>query len=250
MEKMEMFFGGGKHLSDEGVALYVDALKLNTLEQLPPIILDHVGDCHECKKNITGLFALLDDVDYSDVRSHPLFRLAHRSGSRVPLLMKIAAVVAGVASLATLTYYVGPFRQGQTSSQTSGGELRLSVDSVQKGQDTGSKFQMATKEEFAANFKVDPELENLVNRQTRSEALSVMSPTNGSVLGPGAVFRWKGEGRKPLTLGIMNNKGDTVLTENGPHSQFVLKRRLSAGLYYWRIESESELLYVGKFFVK
>ena len=250
MEKMEMFFGGGKHLSDEGVALYVDALKLNTLDQLPPIILDHVSGCHECKKNITGLFTLLDDVDYSDVRSHTLFRLAHGSSSRVPLLLKIAAVVAGVASLATLTYYVGPFRQGQTSSQTSGGELSRSVDSVQKGQDTGSRSQLATKEKFAANFKVDPEFEDLVNGRSRSEAFGVMSPANGSVLGPDAVFSWKGEGRKPLTLSIMNNKGETVLTENVPPSQFVLKRRLTPGLYYWRIENKSELLHVGKFYVK
>jgi hypothetical protein len=250
MELMKRFFGEGGHLNDDGVALYVDALKLNTLEQLPPAVRDHVADCHECKKNVTELFALLDDVDYSDVRSHPLFRLTHRSVWRLPLLMKIAAVVAGVASLATLTYYIGPFRQVQTSKLASQGELDWRVDSVQKGQDTGSIFQMATREEFAANFKVDPELENLVNRQPRSEALSVMSPTNGSVLGPGALFSWNEEGRRPLALSIMNNNGDTVLTENCPHSQFVLKRRLSAGLYYWRIESESELLYVGKFFVK
>lgn len=249
MEIVEKFFAAGKHLNDEGVALYVDALKLNTLEQLPPAIRDHVADCYECKKDITGLLALLDDVDYGDVRSHPLFSLAHGSRSRVPLLMKLAAVVAGVASLATLTYYLGPFRQGETSRGTSQRVVGRGVDSVQKGQYTDTQFAIATKEEFAANFKVDPELEDLVNGRSRSAAFSATSPTNGSVLGPDAMFSWKGEGRKSLTLSIMNNKGDTVLIESPPPSRFVLKQRLSPGLYYWKIESKSELLYVGKFLV-
>lgn len=250
MKIMERFFGEGRHLSDEGVALYVDALKLNTLEQLPSVIRDHVADCHECKKNITGLFALLDDEDYSDVRSHPLFRLAHGSGSRVPLLMKIAAVVAGVASLATLTYYLGSFRQGQTSRFALQGDLSQSVDSAQKGQNTGPEVQLADGEEFTADFKVDPGLEDMVNRQLRSRGIIVITPPNGSVLGPHAVFSWKAEKRTPLNMSLMNNKGETVLTEVGPLSQFVLIRKLKPGLYYWKIESESELLYVGKFFVK
>jgi hypothetical protein len=250
MEMTERFFGGEKHLNEEGVALYVDALKLNTLSQLPPAVRDHVADCHVCKKDITGLFTLLDDVDYSGVQSHPLFRLPRPGTSPVPLLMKIAAVLVGVAGLATLAYYMGPLRQEQPSRQTSQGDAGRGVDSVQKGQDTGTQFTMATKEEFASNYNVDPELEDLVNGRSRSAALSVMTPANGSVPGPDAVFSWKGEERKPLAVSIMNNRGDAVLSESGLHARFVLKQRLSPGLYYWKIESETELLYVGKFFVQ
>ncbi len=250
MGNMEKFFEEGKHLNDEGVALYVDALKLNTLEQLPAAIRDHVADCHECKKDITGLFTLIDDVDYGNVRSHPLFNLDQGSDSRVPLLLKLAAVVAGVASLATLAYYLGPFRQGETSRQTSQSVLTRGVDSVQKGPSTDTQFAMAAKEEFATNFNADPDLEDLVNGRSRSAELNVMSPTNGSVLGPDALFIWKGAGRESLTLRIMNNKGDSVFAESGPPPRFVLRQRLSPGLYYWKIESKSELLYVGKFLVK
>ena len=249
MEMVEKSFAAGKHLNDEGVALYVDALKLNTLEQLPPAIRDHVAGCYECKREITGLMALLDDVDYSDVQSHPLFTLAHRSGSRVPLLMKFAAVVAGVASLATLTYYLAPFRQGETSGDTSQRMAGRGVDSAQKAYYTETQPTAAMKQEFAASFTVDPELEDLANGRSRSAAFSAMSPANGSVLGQNAVFSWKGKGREPLTLSIMNNKGDTVLTESGPPSRYVLRQKLSPGLYYWKVESASELLYVGKFLV-
>jgi hypothetical protein len=217
---------------------------------LPPAVRDHVAGCHECKKEITGLFALLDDVDYSDVRSHPLFEITHGSGSRLPQLMKIAAVIAGVASLAALTYYLGPFREGQTSGQKPEVGSGWSVDSVQKGQDSPAGFQKATSEELAANFAVDPELEDMVNGRSRSAAFRVISPRNGSVLGPDAVFSWKGMGRESRTLSIMNNRGNTGLTESGSHSRYILRQRLSPGLYYWKIESESELLYVGKFLVK
>ena len=250
METVKTFFDEGKHLNEEGVALFVDALKLDTVEQLPGAVRDHAADCPECKKEITGLFALLDGVDYSDVRSHPSFNIARGKGSRVPLLMKLAAVVAGAAILATITYYLGPFRQGETSTQAPQSLLGRGADSAGTAQSAGTQSTPAAKEVFAGDFTADPDLEDLVNGRSRSAALSVTSPTNGSVLQPDEVFSWKGEGKKSLTLRIMNNKGGTVLTEIAPPSRFVLKQRLSPGLYYWKIETESELLYVGKFFVK
>ena len=54
-------FDENLHLNEEGIALYVDALKLNTLEQLPEPVLEHVSECAACKLNIEELFQLLEE---------------------------------------------------------------------------------------------------------------------------------------------------------------------------------------------
>jgi hypothetical protein len=250
MEMNESFFGEGGHLNDEGTALYVDALKLNTTEQLPPHVRDHVAECLDCKKSVTELFALLDDADYGDVRSHPFFRLPRETRSPVPFILKIAAVLAGVAGLATLTYIIDPFKQGPSPGQTSQTELKGGADSAGKVQRQGLKTGAGEGADFAANFEADPELDDLVNGRTRSGAFQALSPANGSVPGPDALFSWKTDGKNPLTLTIVNNRGGVILTQSGLRSRFVLGRKLTAGLYYWKIEDDSELLFVGKFLVR
>jgi hypothetical protein len=249
MEMKETFFEEEGHLNEEGTALYVDALKLSTTEQLPPQVRDHVAECHDCKKSVTELFALLDDVDYSDVRSHPLFRLPRARRSPVPFMLKIAAVLAGVAGLATLTYVIDPFKQGQPARQTTQTGL-IHGDSSGNVLQPGMKSRAGEGNDIAANFEADPGLESLVNGRTRSEAFQVLSPANGSVPGPNALFSWNAGGKEPLTLRIVNNRGNAILTQTGLGSRFVLDRKLIPGLYYWKIENDSELLFVGKFLVK
>lgn len=248
MEMEEKYFDREHHLNDEGVALYVDALRLSSVEQLPPGIREHVGGCLECKKNVTGLFALLDDSTYGRVRSHPTFRLDRGRSPRTVVMLRMAAVVAGVAFLGTLAYFLGPFRQSQITGGASHGEAAGRIDSVQKRQRVGSLA--GANNALASAFDTDPGLEDLVNGGSRSEAFVVKSPANGAVLGPGAIFAWKSGMWKTLTLNIMDNTGQIVLTERGVHTPFLLNRSLRSGLYYWRIESESDLLHVGKFIVK
>ena len=78
----------------------------------------------------------------------------------------------------------------------------------------------------------------------------VISPSEGATLGADAAFRWKAAGGKSQKLSILNNRGTAVLTKVVSHGEFVLRQKLAPGLYYWKIESETELLYVGKFLAK
>lgn len=247
MELIQRFFGGGEHLSDEGVALYVDALRLKTVSQLPSSVRDHVAECRECKKSVTGLFTLLDDTDYSDVESHPFFTVSRAAGSRFSFLMKIAAVVVGILSLATLSYLVGPFRPREvtngTSQEARGGGMDTSRESH-----TGAKPE--ANEDFAANFAASPNLDDFVNDRSRSKEFVVLSPGNGAAVGPNEIFRWRKAAGTLHTMSILDNKGHTVVTGIATDSGYALKQRLTPGLYYWKLEDESELLYVGKFIVK
>jgi hypothetical protein len=67
-------FNENSHLNEEGVAHYVDALKLNTLEQLPEPVLEHVSECATCKLNIEELFQLLEEEVGKSGEQHSLFQ--------------------------------------------------------------------------------------------------------------------------------------------------------------------------------
>jgi hypothetical protein len=247
MELIQRFFGVGEHLNDEGVALYVDALRLKTVAQLPSSVRDHVTECQECRKSITGLFTLLDDTEYSDVQSHPFFTISTAADSRFSFVMKIAAVVVGILSLATLSYLIGPFRPREVANETSQETAGGSIDTSREPH-TGPKA--AANEDFAASFTANPNLDDLVNDRTRSKEFVVLSPGNGVPVGPNEIFRWRRAAGTPLTMSILDNKGHPVLKEIATDSGYTLKRRLTPGLFYWKLENESELLYVGKFLVK
>ena len=188
MNLLHKFFGGGGHLNDEGVALYVDALRLKTIPQLPSAVRDHVAKCQECKKSITGLFMLLDDTHYGDVQSHPFFETQRATESRFSLFMKIAAVVVGIVSLATVAYLIGPFRPIEGPNETSQNAMGGSTDTSQKSRTNASP---AANENLAADFTANPNLDELVNARSRSREFVVQSPGNGVLVGPNCIFRWK-----------------------------------------------------------
>ena len=48
--KIGQIFENGGHLTGEGVSLYVDALKMGRIGDLPPTVLEHVQDASSAKK--------------------------------------------------------------------------------------------------------------------------------------------------------------------------------------------------------
>src|SRR5664279_4340394 len=73
MKSGKPFFDADAHLNEEGVALFVDALKLDRTGELPREVREHVAGCQTCKKEVTGLFSLLGDEDYGNTPEHPYF---------------------------------------------------------------------------------------------------------------------------------------------------------------------------------
>lgn len=49
-DQTEQFFTEGGHLDEEGIALYVDALKLEKTSELQEKILRHVRGCQRCRR--------------------------------------------------------------------------------------------------------------------------------------------------------------------------------------------------------
>lgn len=113
---------------------------------------------------------------------------------------------------------------------------------------------------FGPNFEPLPYFEEWISEDTRSagETLEVvMSPAIGEKFtDKGITFQWRMRENVPVTLKILTNVEEEVLTATPDPTQFPFYTVVvepdtftEAGLYYWRLEDEQDVLYVGKFYL-
>ena len=109
------------------------------------------------------------------------------------------------------------------------------------------------------SFAPEPYLEEWVTQSTRTsdEIIdSVLSPEPGEKLISGRItFQWTMLERIPVSLKILSNLEEEIFTSTTELEQFpqftievdtgIFKE---AGLYYWRIEDEENVFFVGKFY--
>ena len=250
MAKQMLIFTGGGHLNEEGVALYVDALKLERTEELPEEIRIHVAECHECRKEITGLFALLADADYDQATAHPFFtRASARAGWTSREFIRAAAVVAAVAGSAILLYYVTPESSDNDLSSVRHGNTGITgtSDTV-----TGTVASEAgpSGELLSENFTELPEYEDLVIARLRAVHLQLVSPVVGATVADPVVFQWAPEIHGSVSLEILNNREEVVHSGDVQSLPYAVPKPDSPGLFYWKLIANGELMLVGKFVVK
>ena len=102
---------------------------------------------------------------------------------------------------------------------------------------------------FAANFEPSPYLEEMIADVSRSYSVSVISPKNGAAIKGDIFFQWEITGNDTAYLKILNNRGNELLSFALSANQVLVTEKLDPGLYYWKLESEEDLLYWGKFVV-
>ncbi len=243
-------FGEGGHLSDEGIALYVDALNLGRTRELPLRVLEHVEDCLTCKEEVTGLLALVPAGHAAEAGPHPFFdRPAERTSER-RILYRMAAGMAAVIGIGVLTYML-VFRGSDrpTPGATPVVQVRPDTSAIDTGRPAAPR-STPSHELLAARFEPSPELEDLLHSTTRSAETSVRSPANGITLQPGALFAWSTDERPPFTITVMDNHRHTVRTIRSAATAVTWKDTLTPGLYYWKLSAGDELLHVGSFIVR
>ena len=105
---------------------------------------------------------------------------------------------------------------------------------------------------IAEDFQESPNFENLISQEIRSNySLKVISPVpNAEMKGKEIVFMWKTNLTENVFLEIYNNKEKRIYSSGTKNNQLIVENTLKPGLYYWKLENEENLLYVGKFLVK
>jgi len=252
----ELFDAEG-HLNDEGIALYVDALILSRLNQLPPEVIDHLEECMKCKHEVTELHSIQKEVNYANLGPHPYFdHLKPRNNWNY--LWRVAAVVLVTSGLCYLVFSKlkdGDYQAINKSQVRDSLEIQQkenvasdhkkenqSAEKIQQVKEPGSKNLLA--------YTPSPVLEDLIQTNTRSSDIKILSPYNNDTLKGSIKFQWEFKSDEKLWLKIVDNSEKELYNYSVQEDQFVLQERLKPGLYYWKLETQDDLVHVGKFFVK
>jgi hypothetical protein len=246
------FFTERHHLTEEGVALYVDALRLERTEELPAEIRIHVEGCEECQRQIVESHEVMKAIRVDRSRPHPYFDRQVREPGVQYTPYRIAAAVAGVALLAA-GYYAIVSRDTTPPSMTQQEQSAPIRDAdsnrTNAAPDKPEPNNTVSEPLLADNFAESANLEDLVQTDFRSTSIEVISPLNGDAVHAPIRFQWKATVEE-MTLKILTNKERTVLSETVTGNALTVERKLAPGLYYWKLETKKELVFTGKFLVR
>lgn len=142
-------------------------------------------------------------------------------------------------------------------------EIAITNDSLSIKSDTLITTQ-EVKEELIADlslpeFHSNPYLEEWLKDNVRSVdniIKIITSPVNDDKIIDSAVtFKWEMNEKNDLDITVMNNLERTIFSAPVKHDGFPFysvtinkKYFLRPGLYYWKLEDENEVLYLGKFY--
>ena len=110
-------------------------------------------------------------------------------------------------------------------------------------------IEIDPRELYAANFESSPYLDEMLTDISRAPSVTVLSPKNDANFTADIRFQWEPLEAEALYLKILNNRGEALFDFTPTDNQFVLTEDLAPGLYYWKLETEEELIYLGRFFV-
>jgi hypothetical protein len=247
--KPQDLFGQGHHLNDEGVALFVDALKLGHVEDLPIEIREHVGGCLDCKMEISDLDAATRDLEYSNVKDNPFKNRPsnpHGRSGRFPYFFRIAAVLAVSVAIGSFVLFELNHKEGPA--------VLAGVTDLRR--DTNSNRNLTERigtsdrsDRFASNFAPLSRLEYAVGSNMRGGPIRLVSPSAGDTVQLPIMFKWETTEPGEVEFQLVTNT-DSLLHQRPVTTNHVLmERAIPPGLYYWKVEKGGELLAVGKFFV-
>ncbi len=285
---MKEGFNKEGHLSDEGLALYVDALKLEQVENLKEDIRTHIENCLECHQQALDLFVVVGDVNYDLQGTHPVFSKKKTLPKPVHLFnwMRLGMAVALFASVFILWNYfdyemstpvtvpeeaLNPLEEKINVEEETNIKKEESVpiekreiaietpkekkkEPINKNKKTNTKdwdIPVENSQLIAAHFVPSPDLEDLIGAVTRSDNLKIQAPKSGTVFKPGEKinFSWHpAPGTKYLE--ILNNREEQIHRIKLIAPAYSWGAIVSPGLYYWKLETEEDLIHIDKFIVK
>jgi hypothetical protein len=266
--KMSRWITNG-HLSDEASAVAADALLHQREPELPDMALQHVDECAECKGKIFDVANFLTNPG-SEVPEKQVLPITVKPFSRKDWYFgKIAAIFVVFAVLLSIYVFLEKnpsllkdyhekslnkkdnitIGEKNTVGKNNGTSTSIPHHSVDEGTTKIEYRKSALYEQLQSQYSVNPNLENMIGSKLRSGVFEVVKPINNRVVKCPIQFSWQTELVVPHTFKLVTNKNRLVLEQTVMGKSFTFSDSLVRGLYYWKIECENELLYVGKFLI-
>lgn len=246
----DKLFGSLGHLTEEGIAVCVDAIRANSFDDLPIRVLHHIDACVKCKNEILDTLPLVEEESYEDSKfKNRLLKSVGLPAKDFSFAYRAAAVIIIGVSVGILVYLLQSLKADRDLHFDSKKTVEVQRDE-NKGDRSSEIGQVEQRGDFADNFEISPTLESLVNSVPRSTSISVHSPKIGEKVKRGIAFDWAVDEAGVLRLKIFSNRGKELYSFARLKSRLLFNGALKPGLYYWKLEDEKDLLYVGKFFVE
>jgi hypothetical protein len=267
----DMSYIENNHLSAEALAISARALNQDILDSLPPAVQEHIATCKFCKKEI---FAISETIRHIDKNSKlgRVIRLPGKGASlKTTRLLFIAGSVAAVVVFLGLWILIKstplvdrveayqPPEKNNTSIIEKAVEINDQVtvntkmNSPHRPPEAEKQLALINTERQGEMFKESGFFENFIQSAYRSSNDLKVEPLNNEVfkIDQPIDFKFHTSLPGPVSLFIFNNKGKKVFTATDIQQEsFCMSTSLEPGLYYWKLISNSNLLYTGKFFVQ
>ncbi|MFM9946526.1 MAG: anti-sigma factor family protein [Saprospiraceae bacterium] len=258
---------GNNHLTEEGIAACAEALLNENFDASIQELQAHLETCEACRREVVELYGLIatmppenreeqEDQETSDQpapardtapRFHPAWRWS---------LVALTALLA--FWFYQITQQTPPSLAPGSNLPTPSPEQLLSPQQKPDRPvaettvpDRAAPEQLEP-DLYAANFVPSDQLEGLSGEVFRSGSFEALSPALNQVFSPGSTipFQWKQDANQTLQLIVLDNLGKELFREAIAATNFEWTTPKRPGLYYWKLESEEELLYTGKFLLK
>jgi hypothetical protein len=246
-----------KPLRDDALALYLDALRLDRRDDLAEEVLEHVRDCPVCRREILRLDEALRTKDLSTLGPHPLLdqeaiqEEERRRRKRSWTIFGVATAV--VLAVAVYAYILVDRKIDEKRAEF---EQEIMTDSISLAlQDSlaaiAEREQLRQREAERARqdpFRPNDALENLLTMEIAPPGLTIHSPEVGDTLVAPIRFAW--------SFATPEDRYVTVFSNSGVYDELEVKDDAAVmnetpppGVYYWKLSSMEDLLFIGKFYV-
>ena len=253
-----------KHLSEEQIAQYAEALANGNQEYLPDTILNHVKECDQCADEVMHVHEMLVSGELKTQKPE---------GKKYTLKpVKWVSVAAGITLLVGLGGYLF-LRTDQSMQPRRTAESQLSekpvekvaeiieIDDISKNKDTlrvpaenlKENPEKAKEDEvLLARYEPNEQLESLSTRfeqkQLRSSGFRLLSAHHLKLESKANIeISWKAPAEEDLIFTLRNNSDSLILERNAGQNGIEITDFSQPGLYYWKLmDSDFDLLYCGK----
>lgn len=231
------------HLSESQISFYSESLRNNSDGKLPANILEHVEECMQCKHAVLEIVSILNDIEVEEIVKP---QSVTRSYS---FYWKAAAVIFILLLPAYFLFTYHGTEIVQTASTTNDvsaepNKAPLISDKKSAGTQNNKHNDLAANDIYAPI----PEYDYMCGENFRSDKVFDVTSPSLSEQSKGPIkFNISFKNKTERTVTVFNNKNEHVFYKQFNEDALVLDHSFPPGLYYWKIETPSDLLYISKF---
>lgn len=216
MRKVKKYFKQ-KHLTAEMIALYAEKLAASDTGQVSEEVLNHVENCYECKEAVMDVYSMITTAPDMSTLSDEIIEVP-KPTSHTEHRWKTMFYYMGVVFVFLALFWI---KQYESNDKT--------------------------------KFMPDSTLEYFIKSSYRSGIgeLNVITPNICEEIETKTIrFQWDYDQSDPLTITVVNNEQKVMASRDCDSDGITLDNTFPDGLYYWKLETDKDLIYIGKFIVE